>query len=169
MSSSSIALRPSGPPGGEPWTGSPALGVAGERVAVRPEVVELGDEHGAVRVHGIDDAAQRGDETVVVVAVVLRCHAGIREDRQRLHHDQPGTARGACRVVVASPLARDVILAERHGVGGEDDAARQAHAAHHERREQQEENPCSRSHTPRPRTAGRSYATAKSLHHSRRR
>ena len=65
MSSSSIALRPSGPPGARPAPGAPALGVSRERIGVRAEVVELRDEHRAMLVHCVDDAAQRGYEALV--------------------------------------------------------------------------------------------------------
>ena len=144
MSSSSIARRPSGPPGARPAAGRPALGAARERVGVRAQVIELRDEHGAVLVHGVDDAPQRGHEALVVVAVVLRRHAGVREHGQRLHHDQPGAARGACRVVVARALTRNVVLSKRDRVRGEDDPARQPPAAKFERRRAAAGSECSR-------------------------
>ena len=90
------------------------------------QVIELRDEHGAVLVDRVDDAPQRGHEALVVVAVVLRRHAAVRQHGQRLHHDQPGAAGGACRVVIACTLARHVVLSERDCVRGEDDAARAA-------------------------------------------
>ena len=117
----SQAIRPAGC---ETRAGRPALGVSRERIGVRAEVIELRDEHGAVLVHCVDDTAQRGYEALVVVAVVLRRHAAVRQHGQRLHHDHAGAARGPRRVVVASALARNVILPERHRMSREDHAAR---------------------------------------------
>ena len=126
-----------GAAGREARTGRPALGAAGERVGVGPQVIELRDEDGAVLVDCLDDAPQSGDEALVVIAVVLRRDAAVGQHRERLHDDQARAAGGAGGVVIACTLARNVILAERHCVRGEDDATGQPLPAQIQRREQQ--------------------------------
>ena len=131
--------QPIGSPGREAGAGRPALGVSRERIGVGAEVIQLRDEHRAVLVHCVDDAAESGYEALVVVAVVLRRHSAVRQHGQRLHHDQPGATGSPRRVVVPSTLARNVILPERHGVRREHDTARQALPTQLHRRQQQRE------------------------------
>ena len=100
------------------------------------DMVGLMHHDRAMLVALVGDAAEMGDDRVVLGQEVAADQHGGAVHRRRLHHDHGGSAPRPFAVVAEMPVARQPLMAHIDGVGAEDDAVLQFQMPQFDRREQ---------------------------------